>query len=90
MGTTALRTIESAVDENGTITRFSGDTSLFIREGYRFKCANGLITNFHVPRSSLLMLVAALVGREKILKLYAAARENDFRFLSFGDGMLIL
>lgn len=90
IGTTALRTIESATDEEGAITRPSGDTSLFIREGYRFKCADGLVTNFHVPHSSLLMLVAALVGREKILELYAAAHERGFRFLSFGDGMLIL
>jgi S-adenosylmethionine:tRNA ribosyltransferase-isomerase len=82
VGTTALRALES-MSSSATSTR------LFIREGYEFKVANGLITNFHVPRSSLMMLVAALVGREKLLELYAIAQKNDFRFFSFGDAMLI-
>ncbi len=83
VGTTALRALES-VDTNSKSTR------LFIREGYTFKHSDGLITNFHVPRSSLMMLVAALIGREKLLELYEIARRNNFRFLSFGDAMLIL
>jgi S-adenosylmethionine:tRNA ribosyltransferase-isomerase len=86
VGTTALRTLESAA-----LTRKQrGTTTLFIRPGYAFKVADGLITNFHVPRSSLLMLVAALVGRTKILQLYRRAARHGFRFYSFGDGMLLL
>jgi S-adenosylmethionine:tRNA ribosyltransferase-isomerase len=84
VGTTALRAIESA---------FAGEqksTRLFIREGYEFKVIDGLITNFHVPKSSLMMLVAALIGREKLLELYAYAAKNNFRFFSFGDAMLVL
>lgn len=84
VGTTALRALESAF--NGA----QGSTRLFIREGYEFKVIDGLITNFHVPKSSLMMLVAALVGRKRLLELYAYAREHDYRFFSFGDAMLIL
>jgi S-adenosylmethionine:tRNA ribosyltransferase-isomerase len=90
VGTTALRTIESAFDRSGACVAPSGETSLFIREGYTFNVARGLITNFHVPKSSLMMLVAALVGREQLLSLYAYAIEHRYRFFSFGDGMLIL
>jgi S-adenosylmethionine:tRNA ribosyltransferase-isomerase len=100
VGTTSLRALESAV-RNGVLKRLSGATSLFIREdhtppirpneGYsKFTFVNGLITNFHVPRSSLLMLVSALAGREKVLALYHRAIARKFRFFSFGDGMLIL
>ena len=90
VGTTALRTLESATDAKGKIKKFSGETNLFIREGYKFKFVDGLITNFHVPKSSLLMLVSALVGRKKVLELYAKAIRKKFRLFSFGDGMLIL
>ena len=87
VGTTATRALETAFTE--TQVRTSGDTTLFIREGYRWKVVDGMITNFHVPQSSLLMLVATLIGREKLFELYALAQKNGFRFLSFGDGMLI-
>ncbi len=89
VGTTAARTLESAASEDGSIAAYSGETQLFIREGYRFRIVDGLITNFHVPRSSLLMLVAALIGRERLLSLYEEAAARGFRFLSFGDGMLL-
>lgn len=89
VGTTALRALETAWADPAQVRR-EGETNIFIREGYTFKCVTGLITNFHVPRSSLLMLVASLVGREKILELYADARAHGFKFLSFGDGMLIV
>ncbi|MBI5466740.1 MAG: tRNA preQ1(34) S-adenosylmethionine ribosyltransferase-isomerase QueA [Candidatus Kerfeldbacteria bacterium] len=88
VGTTAARTLESAV-RRGKIVPGHGITDIFIRPGYRWTMVDGLITNFHVPRSSLLMLVAAMVGRKQVLKLYAQARRRQFRFLSFGDGMLI-
>jgi S-adenosylmethionine:tRNA ribosyltransferase-isomerase len=87
VGTTALRTLESVYAKK--IPAAKGITSLFIQEGYRFKVATGLVTNFHVPRSSLLMLVSALVGRERLLALYALALTRGFKFFSFGDGMLI-
>jgi S-adenosylmethionine:tRNA ribosyltransferase-isomerase len=90
VGTTVVRTLESATDDAGVITRSEADTSLFIREGYTFRMVSGLITNFHVPRSSLLMLVAALTGRETLLSLYKEAIEKRFRLFSFGDAMLIL
>lgn len=90
VGTTVVRTLESAADDAGKIVRERGETELFIREGYRFKAVDGLITNFHVPRSSLLMLVAAFVGREKLLDLYRQAIERRLRFFSFGDAMLLL
>lgn len=90
VGTTALRTIESAADENGMVHEGIASTRLFIREGYVFKVATGMITNFHVPQSSLLMLVAALIGHEQLFDLYKYAKKHQFRFLSFGDGMLLL
>lgn len=89
VGTTALRTLESAA-HNGHVRAGKATTRLFIREGYTFQITDGLITNFHVPRSSLMMLVAALIGREQLLALYADAAARDFKFLSFGDGMLLL
>jgi S-adenosylmethionine:tRNA ribosyltransferase-isomerase len=88
VGTTALRAIESAA--RNTKHSLRGDTNLFIREGYKFKIADGLVTNFHVPRSSLLMLVSAFAGRETILALYHEAIQKNYRLFSFGDGMLIL
>ncbi len=90
VGTTVVRTLESASDSGGRIVRPEGDTSLFIREGYTFHVVDGIITNFHVPKSSLLMLVSAFAGREKILDLYHQAIAQRFRLFSFGDGMLLL
>ncbi len=89
VGTTVVRTLESAAD-NGQIKHFSGETSLFIKPGYKFQIVDGLITNFHVPQSSLLMLVSALVGRERLFNLYRQAIDRKLRLFSFGDGMLIL
>lgn len=89
VGTTALRTLESAA-AGRAIKKLRGKTNLFIREGYNFKIADGLITNFHVPKSSLLMLVAAFAGRKKIQTTYRHAIKHGYRFFSFGDGMLIL
>lgn len=88
VGTTALRTLESAC-VGGKLKKLSGETELFIKEGDRLKSADGLVTNFHVPRSSLLMLVASLLGRKKLLELYRLAITKRFRLFSFGDGMLI-
>ncbi|MEK7138095.1 MAG: tRNA preQ1(34) S-adenosylmethionine ribosyltransferase-isomerase QueA [Patescibacteria group bacterium] len=90
VGTTSLRTLESATNQKGEIKKLKGETDLFIRDQYHFKFTDGLITNFHVPRSSLLMLVSALVGREKILEIYQKAIQKKFRLFSFGDGMLIV
>lgn len=89
VGTTATRALEAAAGEDGNLKRLSGETDLFISEGYCFKIVNGLITNFHVPRSSLMMLVAGLVGREKLLELYRFAISRKFKLFSFGDGMLV-
>lgn len=89
VGTTAVRTLESAADEEGRLTRLEGDTTLFIREDYRFRVIDGMITNFHVPRSSLLMLVCAFAGRERVLELYREAIGKGFRLFSFGDAMLV-
>jgi S-adenosylmethionine:tRNA ribosyltransferase-isomerase len=90
VGTTALRTIESAFDASGRCIKPEGETNLFIRKGYAFKMANGLLTNFHVPKSSLLMLVCAFGGYENVMKLYREAIERKLRFFSFGDAMLIM
>lgn len=89
VGTTVVRTLESAADRPKHLRKLSGETNLFIREGYDFKIVDGLITNFHVPRSSLMMLVGAFSGREKIIDAYRYAIEKKFRLFSFGDGMLI-
>lgn len=89
VGTTVARVLEAAADGHGRLRAARGQTDMFIREGYRFKCVDGLITNFHVPKSSLLMLVSALVGREKLLGLYKKAVAKKFALFSFGDGMLI-
>ena len=88
VGTTSVRTLESAAAEDGTLSPCN--TSIFIYPPYKFKCVDCLITNFHLPESTLIMLVAAMVGREKILELYNIAVEEKYRFFSFGDAMLIL
>ncbi len=90
VGTTSCRTIESAADENGHLSPCSGDTDIFIYPGYRFKVLDGLITNFHLPKSTLIMLVSALAGREHVLAAYEEAVRERYRFFSFGDAMLIL
>ena len=90
VGTTSCRTLESFAAEDGSLTASSGWTDIFIYPGYRFKCVDALITNFHLPESTLIMLVSALAGREQILNAYRIAVEEKYRFFSFGDAMLIL
>ncbi len=90
VGTTSCRTIESAALEDGTIEAGSGNTDIFIYPGYQFKVMDGLITNFHLPQSTLLMLVSAFAGREEMLRAYQTAVKERYRFFSFGDAMLIL
>lgn len=89
VGTTSCRTIESAADENGIVQAGSGDTDIFIYPGYKFKVLDCLITNFHLPESTLLMLVSALAGKEHIMDAYKEAVEMRYRFFSFGDAMFI-
>lgn len=89
VGTTSCRTVESASDENGIVRAGSEDTSIFIYPGYRFKVLDCLITNFHLPESTLVMLVSALAGRENILNAYGEAIKERYRFFSFGDAMFI-
>ena len=89
VGTTSCRTLESFALEDGTLKAASGWTNIFIYPGYRFKCADALVTNFHLPESTLIMLVSALAGREKILNAYRTAVEERYRFFSFGDAMFI-
>ena len=90
VGTTSLRLIETAAAEDGTIIPFEGDTAIFITPGYRFRAIDGLVTNFHLPRSTLFMLVSALMGRERMLAAYAHAIERGYRFYSYGDASLLL
>lgn len=90
VGTTSCRTIESAADENGRLKACSGWTEIFIYPGYTFKVLDGLITNFHLPESTLIMLVSALAGREHVLAAYEEAVRERYRFFSFGDAMLII
>lgn len=90
VGTTSCRTIESAADENGRLKACSGWTEIFIYPGYTFKALDGLITNFHLPESTLIMLVSALAGREHVLAAYEEAVRERYRFFSFGDAMLII
>lgn len=90
VGTTSCRTVESAADETGSVRPGSGDTEIFIYPGYQFKVLDCLITNFHLPESTLVMLVSALAGREHVLAAYQKAIEERYRFFSFGDAMLIL
>ena len=90
VGTTSCRTIESVAQKYGEIKACSGDTDIFIYPGYSFKCMDGLITNFHLPESTLIMLVSAFAGYENTMNAYKIAVENKYRFFSFGDSMLIL
>ena len=90
VGTTSCRVLETIADENGLVKETEGDTKIFIYPGYKFKCLDGLITNFHLPQSTLLMLVSALAGKEYILKAYNEAVEEKYRFFSFGDAMFVL
>ncbi len=90
LGTTALRLIETAATEKGRIAPWVGDTDIFIRPGYEFKVTDGLITNFHLPRSTLLMLVSALMGHARIQAIYGHALAQDYRFFSYGDSSLLL
>jgi S-adenosylmethionine:tRNA ribosyltransferase-isomerase len=89
VGTTSVRTLESVADENGYVQAASGETQIFIYPSYKFKCVDVLITNFHLPESTLIMLVAALITREKTIELYNIAVEEKYRFFSFGDAMKI-
>ena len=89
VGTTSCRVLETIADENGMVKETEGDTSIFIYPGYKFKCLDGLITNFHLPQSTLLMLVSALAGKDFILKAYNMAVKEKYRFFSFGDAMFI-
>lgn len=89
VGTTSTRTLESVADEQGFVRETSGWTEIFIYPGYRFKCIDALITNFHLPESTLLMLVSALAGKEAILNAYGTAVKEGYRFFSFGDAMFI-
>ncbi len=89
VGTTSCRTVESAADENGLLRAARGDTDIFIYPGYQFRITDALLTNFHLPESTLLMLVSALAGREFILRAYEEAVREGYRFFSFGDAMLI-
>jgi S-adenosylmethionine:tRNA ribosyltransferase-isomerase len=90
VGTTSVRTLESVADENGFVKACSGNTEIFIYPGYKFKCVKGLVTNFHLPKSTLIMLVSAFLGKEQTLGIYNTAVENKYRFFSFGDSCLFL
>lgn len=89
VGTTSCRVLETVADENGNIQEAEGDTQIFIYPGYQFKILDGLITNFHLPQSTLLMLVSALAGKDYIMKAYEQAVKEQYRFFSFGDAMFI-
>ncbi len=89
VGTTSCRVLESVSDENGQVEAVEGDTSIFIYPGYKFKCVDALITNFHLPESTLLMLVSALAGKDYIMQAYEEAVKSKYRFFSFGDAMFI-
>ena len=90
VGTTSCRTLESVVREYGEIKACSGDTEIFIYPGFNFKCMDGLITNFHLPESTLIMLVSAFAGYDNTMSAYKTAVEEKYRFFSFGDCMLII
>jgi S-adenosylmethionine:tRNA ribosyltransferase-isomerase len=90
VGTTSLRLLESACGEDGVIRPFEGDTAIFITPGYRFRAIDGLMTNFHLPKSTLFMLVSALMGRERMQAAYAHAIAGGYRFYSYGDASLLL
>ncbi len=90
VGTTSCRVLETVADEKGMVKEVEGDTQIFIYPGYKFKCLDGLITNFHLPQSTLLMLVSALAEKDFILKAYKEAVKEKYRFFSFGDAMIII
>jgi len=90
VGTTSVRTLEGVANLQSPISEFVGPTSLFILPGYQYKVVDAMITNFHLPKSTLLMLVSAFAGREKILETYETAVNEGYRFYSFGDAMLIV
>ena len=90
VGTTSVRVLESVADETGHVKPFKGDTNIFIFPGYNFKVVKGLITNFHLPESTLIMLVSAFLGREETLRMYKVAVEEKYRFFSFGDATLLI
>ena len=90
VGTTSLRLIESAAGDDGVIRPFEGDTAIFITPGYRFRAVDGLMSNFHLPRSTLFMLVSALMGLDTMKSAYAHAIEQRYRFYSYGDASLLL
>ena len=90
VGTTSCRTIESVADENGLMSAKTGETDIFIYPGYKFKVMDGLITNFHLPESTLVMLVSAFAGKDRILSAYETAVKERYRFFSFGDAMILL
>ncbi|WP_435417701.1 tRNA preQ1(34) S-adenosylmethionine ribosyltransferase-isomerase QueA [Parerythrobacter aurantius] len=90
VGTTSLRLLESATGEDGVIRPFSGDTDIFITPGYRFRAIDGLMTNFHLPKSTLIMLVSALMGRDRVLEIYDHAIAGGYRFYSYGDSSLLI
>ena len=89
VGTTSCRVLESVADENGNLKEVEGDTSIFIYPGYKFKCIDSLITNFHLPESTLIMLVSSLAGKEFVMKAYEEAVQERYKFFSFGDAMII-
>jgi S-adenosylmethionine:tRNA ribosyltransferase-isomerase len=90
VGTTSLRLLESAVDADGVIQPFAGDTAIFITPGYKLRAVDGLMTNFHLPKSTLMMLVSALMGRDRMMAAYAHAIASEYRFYSYGDSSLLL
>jgi len=90
VGTTVLRLLESAAREDGVIEAFAGDTDIFITPGYQFRAVDGLMTNFHLPKSTLMMLVSALMGRDRMIAAYQHAIEKEYRFYSYGDSSLLL
>lgn len=90
VGTTSCRTLESITDENGIVHPGSGSTDIFITPGYRFKAADALITNFHLPESTLLMLISAFSSREEVMRIYKHAVEERYRFFSFGDASFFI
>jgi S-adenosylmethionine:tRNA ribosyltransferase-isomerase len=90
LGTTAARTLETAVGAGGELRAGSGESDIFIYPGFRFRMVDGLVTNFHLPKSTLLMLVSALAGRDLVLEAYGQAIDAGFRFFSYGDCMLVL
>ena len=89
VGTTSVRTLETVADENGYLKAESGDTSIFIYPGYKFKAVDALITNFHLPESTLLMLISAFAGKDNVFNAYKTAVKEKYRFFSFGDAMFI-